>query len=253
MVGDFNGDGKDDVVSYHPAYGTWWVNRSTGSAFILKKWATFGTKTGWDPQMVGDFNGDGKDDVVNYHAALGNWWVSRSTGSGFTLHKWAFFFFPGTVEFGDGTWVVGTHLPPGTYRNSSSSNGCYWERLNSSDAIIANLFTYARTIVTISPTDARFYAIDCGTWSNDLSPVTGGLWRAFGDGTYIVGTDIAPGLWVNNDSSQGCYAEILSGFSGELSDIIDNEFSYDILWAWISPSAVGFRAERCGAWTFVPG
>jgi hypothetical protein len=90
-VGDFNGDGKDDVVNYHPDSGTWWVNRSTGSGFVQELWATFGTKTGWDAQLVGDFTGDDSDDVANYHSTSGRWWINRSTTFAFVQELWATF------------------------------------------------------------------------------------------------------------------------------------------------------------------
>ena len=79
FIGDFNGDGRDDIVSYHEVSG---VNKSTGTKFG-RRWATFRTRTGWSPQFVGDFNGDGMDDVVSYHEASGSWWVNKSTGSSF--------------------------------------------------------------------------------------------------------------------------------------------------------------------------
>ena len=88
-MGDFNGDGRDDVVSYHQASGTWWVNRSTGSGFVLEKWATFSTRVGWDPQLVGDFNGDGRDDVANYHPSNATWWASTADANAFVTTKWA--------------------------------------------------------------------------------------------------------------------------------------------------------------------
>ncbi len=91
LVGDFNEDGRDDVVSYHPGSGNLVVSRSTTSGFSNSVWSTFSTKSGWGKQLVGDFNGDGRDDVASYHPGSGNWVVSRSTGSGFSNSVWSTF------------------------------------------------------------------------------------------------------------------------------------------------------------------
>ncbi len=91
FVGDFDGDGDDDMATYSEANGRWMVGVSSGSGFTMEHWATFGTKTGWGPQLVGDFTGDGRDDIVSYHEGTGRWWVNRSTGSAFVLELWAEF------------------------------------------------------------------------------------------------------------------------------------------------------------------
>jgi hypothetical protein len=46
--------------------------------------------------------------------------------------------------------------------------------------------------------------------------------------------------------SAGCYWERLWGFSGELGDIITNEFTYSQSIVTISSGDLGFRSERCG-------
>ena len=152
-------------------------------------------------------------------------------------------------------YLVGVDIPAGTYRNSDSSDGCYWERLSgfggSLDEVIANEFTFARDIVTIEPSDVGFSAERCGTWTSDLSPVTNGRTEPFGDGTYIVGVDIAAGTWRNNDSSGGCYWERLEGFGGRLADIIENEFTYATQIVTIQSSDRGFTSKDCGTWTYV--
>jgi hypothetical protein len=90
LVGDFDGNGRDDIANFHPSNGTWWISTSTGSAFSNPAlWADFSTPTGWTAQLVGDFDGNGRDDIANYHSSNGSWWVSRSTGSSFTTSRWA--------------------------------------------------------------------------------------------------------------------------------------------------------------------
>lgn len=70
--------------------------------------------------------------------------------------------------FGDGTWVVGEDIEPGTYR-SEGGDYCYWERLSGLsgefDDIIANELTEGQAVVQISESDVAFKSQDCGTWT----------------------------------------------------------------------------------------
>lgn len=155
------------------------------------------------------------------------------------------------TTFGDGTFVVGEDIVPGTYANAGAS-GCYWERMSgfggTLDETIANEFTDFRQLVTIRETDIGFTSDGCGTWSQDLSPVTSSPTDPFGDGMYQVGVDIAPGTW-RNDGSPGCYWERLSGFSHELDDVITNEFAETQQIVTIDATDVGFSSSDCGVWT----
>ncbi len=74
---------------------------------------------------------------------------------------------------------------------------------------------------------------------------------SFGSGTRIVGSGISPGTYQNSDSSSGCYWARLSGFSGELGDIIANGFDYSVQIVTIASSDAGFSSSGCGIWTRV--
>jgi hypothetical protein len=159
---------------------------------------------------------------------------------------------PGTVSFGDGTNQIGAALPSGTYRTLANSSGCYWERLSGFSGqlsdVITNGFSIVPQVVTIAPTDAGFSSSGCGTWTGDLSTITTSPIAPFGDGMFIVGTDIGAGTW-SAPGGTGCYWERLSGFSGELSDLIANDFGTISPLVTIFGSDVGFGSERCGMWT----
>ncbi len=66
--GDFNGDGKDDLVTFtRGTAADAWVLLSTGSGFVSPavKWQDY-FAAGSEFPGVGDFNGDGRDDVVTF-------------------------------------------------------------------------------------------------------------------------------------------------------------------------------------------
>lgn len=161
---------------------------------------------------------------------------------------------PAPSTFGAGTFLVGSQLDPGTYRTRAIPDGCYWERLSGLsgdlDDIIANDFTNGLSVVTILPSDRAFSSSRCGLWSTDLSRVTASASGPIAlEGTLIVNTDISPGLW-RSAGGDGCYWERLSGFSGNLGDIISNDFTTggQVL-VQVLASDRGFSSSRCGTWT----
>lgn len=104
-VGDFNGDGRDDVLTFvrdtqaGNGQGDVFVALSNGSSFQAPtKWHDFFC-TGQEICKVGDFNGDGKDDIIAFERsgatgdAVGDVYVALSTGSGFgATQKWHDYF-----------------------------------------------------------------------------------------------------------------------------------------------------------------
>jgi len=114
--------------------------------------------------------------------------------------------------------------------------------------IIANEFTNDLTVVTIKSTDRGFSSSRCATWTNDLSAVTSSPTGSFGAGALIVGVDIASGTW-RSEGGSSCYWERLSGFGGELSEIVANGFGDAPAVVTIAASDRGFTSSRCGTWT----
>lgn len=74
-----------------------------------------------------------------------------------------------TDPFGDGVWIVGVDIAPGTWRNDGTAGSCYWERTSGFggdlEEIIANQFADTQQIVTIDPSDVGFTSSGCGSWT----------------------------------------------------------------------------------------
>ncbi|HEX5753732.1 MAG TPA: RICIN domain-containing protein [Archangium sp.] len=93
MAGDFNGDGRADLVNvFNDGWQTWAdVHVSTGSGFVRKLWQNQGGNV-WPGEkwLTGDFNGDGKVDLANvfYDNGLNSIEVHVSTGGSFVRERW---------------------------------------------------------------------------------------------------------------------------------------------------------------------
>ena len=73
----------------------------------------------------------------------------------------------------------------------------------------------------------------------------------FGDGTCIVGTDIEPSTYRDDRARPGCYWARLSGFSGEIQDVIANRTSDFVQTVTIRSTDRGFETGGCGTWKAV--
>ncbi|MDQ1544331.1 MAG: hypothetical protein QOK08_1969, partial [Actinomycetota bacterium] len=69
---------------------------------------------------------------------------------------------------GDGVYIVGTDIKPGTYRSQDNS-GCYWERDRDANgdlgSIIANGNVNGQAVINIKSTDKIFTTNGCSDWT----------------------------------------------------------------------------------------
>jgi hypothetical protein len=91
-TGDFDGDGKTDVLMFYAGDGNWWLGSSDGNQLtwqIVSNTRGFGNVIDSASHQVvtGDFNGDGKTDVLFYYNGDGNLWLGLSSGSGLAWHQ----------------------------------------------------------------------------------------------------------------------------------------------------------------------
>ena len=74
-VGDFNGDGRDDLIARAAENGRFYVARSNGEGFRTSRAGRLSTRFEWVDLQIADFDGDGADDVAVRNLANGEWWV----------------------------------------------------------------------------------------------------------------------------------------------------------------------------------
>jgi len=158
------------------------------------------------------------------------------------------------ASFGNGTHRVNTDIPPGLYRSrNGNSAGCYWARLSGFGGtlaeIIANDIGAGPRLVAIAASDRGLESSGCATWMQVTGPITTSPTAPFDVGTYMVGTEIAPGTWRADGTGTSCYWERLRGFGGTLAEIIANNNTALPAIVTIAPTDVGFSSSRCGTWT----
>lgn len=78
---------------------------------------------------------------------------------------------------------------------------------------------------------------------------TGPGTAGFSDGTYLVGTDIAPGTY-RAPGGSACYYARLSNLSGEFNAIISNGFGVSPV-ITVAESDAAFSSRHCGQWQSV--
>lgn len=133
--------------------GCYW-ERLSGFSGEFDEIIANGTKNSGEPEVVTISNNDAGFKTQG----CGKWYseLSQVTDS--------------TTSFGDGTFIVGVDVSPGTYKNSGADSlGCYWERRSGFsgefEELIANENVETTTVVTISENDKAFVSSGCGIWA----------------------------------------------------------------------------------------
>lgn len=88
IVGDFDGNGRDDIAALNGQTNAWRVLSSTGAAFTSRRFGTLPAADAWTNVRVGDFDADGRSDIVAVRQSDASAWVSRSVGTAFVVSQW---------------------------------------------------------------------------------------------------------------------------------------------------------------------
>ena len=222
MVGDFNGDGKSDILHAVQGndYANVWLSKGDGTFTVkqFKPWSGYKIPNGlW---MVGDFNGDGKSDIL--HAVQGNdyanVWLSKGDGT-FTVKQ--FKPWPG-YEIPNGLWMVGD------FNGNGKSDILHAVQGNDYANVWLSKGDGTFTVKQFKPWSG--YKIPNGLWmvgdfngdgkSDILHAVQGNdyanVWLSKGDGTFVVkqfkpwsGYDIPNGLWMVGDFNGDGKSDVL--------------------------------------------
>ena len=81
-VGDFNGDGKADILWRNSSTGQNYIYLMNGTAIQGEGYTRVVADANWKVAGVGDFNGDGRDDILWRHATSGQNYVYLMNGTG---------------------------------------------------------------------------------------------------------------------------------------------------------------------------
>jgi hypothetical protein len=156
------------------------------------------------------------------------------------------------AQLRDGTYLVNQQIAPGTYRSGGKSTACYWERAGEGSDILDNHYGLAGGVVTVQPSDYKFMSRGCGPWTaldpnnKPALPMAQQI-APKKDGFYVIGVDIAPGVWRSTGPGAQCYWER----TNITQDILDNDLDFAGGAVTIRPDDFEFYARGCGIWTML--
>ena len=78
QVGDFNGDGRDDILGRASENGNWYLGESTGLGFVTSRIGRLSRNFTWVDLTTGDFNNDGTVDIAARNVVNGEWWIGMA-------------------------------------------------------------------------------------------------------------------------------------------------------------------------------
>lgn len=154
---------------------------------------------------------------------------------------------------GDGTFVVGQKTPAGVYVSVDNASGslCYWQRAHDAsgnlDSIIENDNARGQAVVQIQNGEV-FTTRGCNRWVVFSPP--GAPLSSFGDGVWIVPSQVNAGRWQSSGGSS-CYWARLKDLAGGVESIAANDNVTGPTIVDIAGNDAAFKTSGCGTWTRV--
>ena len=156
--------------------------------------------------------------------------------------------------FDDGIYIVNRDIRPGTFiADGINGETCFWSRLtgfDGDDFNRINIYTSAgQAIATVLESDIGFRSFGCGTWRLlSQEAIADDASSRFGDGTYRIGIDIAPGTYtVTNGNESTCKWRRLTDFTWTSGVVVESLASGRKI-VEIDEKDLGFASSGCGEW-----
>ncbi|WP_326735884.1 FG-GAP-like repeat-containing protein [Streptomyces sp. NBC_01022] len=211
VAGDFNGNGKKDLVAVEVSSGKLWLYPGTGTGTLTSR-VVIGTG-GWNDMAnlaVGDLNKDGKDDVVATEKETGKLFLYKGTGSGLASR----------VEVGTGGWNGMKNVLAGDFNADGKDD------VVASEIETGKLFLYKGT-----GTGALTSRVEIGTggWNGMSKAVSPGDMNKDGKDDVIAAEKSTGKLFLYKGTGSGLAERVEIGTGGwnGISDYAGGDFTGD--------------------------